>query len=143
MTGDYIPAAVRQLVVQRARSCCEYCLIPALISLMPYEVDHIVAQKHGGLTQPENLALACTLCNKLKGTDLASIDPVTGEMVPLYHPRRDHWSDHFRLNGSEIVGLTGVGRATARLLQLNRPERLAEREILLAAGMLHISSSDQ
>lgn len=110
---------------------------------MPYEVDHIVAQKHGGLTQPENLALACTLCNKHKGTDLASIDPVTGEMVPLYHPRRDHWSDHFRLNGSEIVGLTGVGRATARLLQLNRPERLAEREILLAAGMLHISSSDQ
>ena len=59
--------------------------------------------------------MACTLCNKHKGTDLASIDPVTGEVVPIYHPRRDHWDDHFRLNGSEIVGLTGVGRATARL----------------------------
>ena len=82
--------------------------------------------------------MACKVCNKFKGTDLASIDPDTGELTPLYHPRRDHWSDHFRLNGPEVVPLTAIGRATARLLQLNRPERVAEREILIAAGLLQI-----
>jgi hypothetical protein len=138
VTGDYISASLRRTVEDRARECCEYCLTPALIALLPHEVDHIIAQKHGGLTQADNLALACTVCNKHKGTDLASIDPSTGEVVSLYHPRRDRWTDHFQLNGAEIVPLTPVGRATARLLQLNRPERLPEREILIAASVLRV-----
>jgi len=136
--GDYIPLTLRQLVAERARGRCEYCLTPLQIALVPHEVDHIVAQKHGGLTQSDNLALACTLCNRHKGTDLASIDRDTGELTPLYHPRRDRWSEHFRLNGPEIVPRTPIGRATIRLLQLNRPERLVEREILIAAGVLLI-----
>jgi len=57
--------------------------------IAPHEVDHVIAEKHGGLTEPDNLALSCTLCNKHKGSDLTSIDPETGDIVPLYHPRKD------------------------------------------------------
>ncbi|WP_414621625.1 HNH endonuclease [Calothrix sp. CCY 0018] len=56
-----------------------------------------MAEKHGGLTEAENLALACTLCNKHKGSDLTSIDPETGDIVPLYHPRKDQWREHFKI----------------------------------------------
>jgi 5-methylcytosine-specific restriction endonuclease McrA len=103
-----------------------------------HEVDHIVAQKHGGMTQADNLALSCSLCNKHKGTDLTTLEAGTGEIVPLYHPRRDRWTDHFRLNGAEIEPLTSVGRATVRLLQLNRSERITERELLIRAGVLRM-----
>jgi 5-methylcytosine-specific restriction endonuclease McrA len=82
--------------------CCEYCFTPEIASFAAHEVDPIVAQKHGGLTQEDNLALSCTLCNKHKGTDLASIDPNTGEITPLYHPRRDRWFEHFCLVGQNL-----------------------------------------
>jgi len=138
VTGACIAASLRRLVEERAHGCCEYCWTPAQVSLTPHEVDHIVAQKHGGLTQADNLALSCSLCNKHKGTDLTTLEPGTGEIVALYHPRRDHWADHFRLNGAEIEPLTPIGRATVRLLQLNRPERITERDILISAGLLRI-----
>ena len=73
-----------------------------------------------------------------KGTDIASLDPQTGQLTPLYHPRRDRWTDHFRLAEAHIVPLTAVGRVTVWLLQLNQPERVAERELLLAAGALRL-----
>ena len=138
MTRIHIAAPLRRLVEDRANGCCEYCLTPQQISLTQHEVDHIIAQKHGGSTEADNLALACSLCNKHKGTDLATLDPVTGEIASLYHPRRDRWADHFRLNGAEIGPLTPVGRATVRLLQVNRAERLTERAMLIAAGALRI-----
>jgi len=65
--GTYIPSALRQEVYDRAGGCCEYCLIPETAVLVPHEVDHIIAQKHGGLTESGNLALSCTVCNKYKG----------------------------------------------------------------------------
>lgn len=84
----------------------------------------------------DNLALCCALCNKYKGTDVASIDPQSGEIERLFHPRRDRWGDHFDLRGGMIVSKTGIGRVTVRLLQLNRPERIKERELMLRAGLL-------
>ena len=92
----YIPVALRRLVHERAGGACEYCLVPEAMTFAPHEVDHIVAQKHGGATDADNLALSCALCNMHKGSDLASIDPETGEVVPLFHPRRQRWSDHAR-----------------------------------------------
>ena len=103
-------------------------------------MDHIVALKHGGLTEADNLALSCALCNKHKGSDLASLDPETGEIAPLYHPRRDRWVNHFQVVGAHIVPLTPVGRVTVRLLQFNQSERVAERELLIASGALRVSS---
>lgn len=108
------------------------------LTLGPHEVDHIVAQKHGGQTTVENLALSCTCCNKHKGSDLSSIDPSTGLVTLLYHPRRDHWENHFRIEGARFVSLTPTGRATVHLLQLNTRERIAERQLATKAGLLAV-----
>ena len=115
---------------------CEYCLIPETAVFAVHEIDHIIAQKHGGPTDADNLALSCALCNKHKGSDLVSLDPETGLTVPLYHPRRDHWTDHFQVHAGQVVPLTPMGRVTVRLLQLNHPDRVEERTLLIAARLL-------
>jgi hypothetical protein len=136
MAQKYVPVALRRLVRTRAAECCEYCLIPEQITLAAHWVDHIVAEKHGGQTEEGNLALSCVLCNQRKGSDLTSIDPQTGQITPLFHPRRDRWQEHFRWVGARIEPLTPIGRVTVRLLQLNHPDRIAERELLLQIGLL-------
>jgi len=141
--SDYIPAPLRQQVHDRANGQCEYCLTPQTAALVSPEIDHIVARKHGGETEADNLALACTLCNKYKGSDLTSIDPDSGQITPLFHPRRQRWADHFRLENARIVSLTATGRATVNLLQLNRLERVAERNLLLAADAIQIPEQDK
>jgi hypothetical protein len=98
-------------------------------------VDHIIALKHSGLTSESNLALSCARCNKYKGSDVTSIDPATGSTERLFHPRNDHWNEHFQL-GAEIIGRTPIGRVTVKLLPMNRPERVSERELLIEAGLL-------
>ena len=125
-----VPEPVRRLVSERARHCCEYCLLNERDSYTPHQVDHIVSQKHGGRSDPQNLAWACTRCNSWKGSDIGSIDPETDELVPLFQPRRDRWKDHFELRGYRIEPLTPVGSATVRLLRLNADQRMAERRIL-------------
>src|SRR5947208_2104935 len=97
MPQAYISSEIRLLVRERAMAACEYCLIPEAYSFFAHEVDHIIAQQHGGETIEWNLAFACIVCNKHKGPNLASIDPQSGDVVPLYHPRRDRWLNHFRL----------------------------------------------
>jgi 5-methylcytosine-specific restriction endonuclease McrA len=114
-------------------------LIPDVATFAPHEIDHIIAEKHGGRTEAENLALSCTLCNKHKGSDLASVDLETGEIIPLYHPRLNQWNEHFRLSGAEFTPLTAIGRVTVRLLQLNRKDRVEERQLLLEAGIIERS----
>jgi hypothetical protein len=84
MPQAYISSELRALVRQRAAGACEYCLIPEDFSFFVHEIDHIIAQQHGGETIERNLALACIVCNKHKGTNLASIDPRTGDVVSLY-----------------------------------------------------------
>ncbi|RLC12738.1 MAG: HNH endonuclease [Deltaproteobacteria bacterium] len=133
--GTYISAKLRRMVYERAGGCCEYCLIPETAALAVHEIDHIIAQKHGGLTQADNLALSCAICNKHKGSDLASLDPITGEIVALYHPRRERWSDHFQLREGLLTGLTPTGRVTVKLLQLNNPYRIQERNLLILSGI--------
>jgi hypothetical protein len=124
-------AAFRQDVAERAGYNCEYCQTPERASFAQHEIDHIVAVKHGGKTDGDNLAFACTLCNRRKSSDLSSLDPVTGQLVPLFHPRRDRWDEHFRSERAELVGLTPSGRATIQLLRLNHPHRIKERLVRL------------
>lgn len=138
MSKSYIPSALRKLVYERAKGCCEYCFFPEVTTLASQEVDHIIAEKHCGETSADNLALSCVLCNKLKGSDIASIDPDSGKLAPLYHPRKDSWIEHFQLNGAEFIPLTPIGRVTVRLLQLNRKDRVEERQLLIEAGMLNV-----
>ncbi|MBL7064007.1 MAG: HNH endonuclease, partial [Anaerolineae bacterium] len=135
MSPGTIPAALRRFVTERAGGRCEYCLVHQDVSPFTHEVDHLVARKHGGPTVSENLALACLLCNRRKGSDLTSIDLVSGEIVTLFNPRVQSWSDHFSLEGARIVGLTPAGRATVFLLALNAPVRLVERQTLIERGL--------
>ena len=135
MSRSYISVELRKRVAERAHGCCEYCLIPEIAVLFAHQVDHIIAEKHGGLTEAANLALACAICNKYKGSDIASLD--VNEVVRLFHPRRDSWNAHFALSNAEITPLTAVGRVTVSLLQLNRTERIAERDLLIKAGVLN------
>jgi len=121
---------LRTEVAQRAGRRCEFCLIHEDDAGFPHQVDHIVSRKHGGSSTSENLAYACVVCNRHKGSDVASIDPRTGAMVPIFDPRKDRWRDHFRLEGTLIEPISGSGRATVRLLQLNAPERILERRLL-------------
>ncbi len=138
MSSSHLPSSVRQLVYERAAGCCEYCLIPETAVLAVHQIDHIISRKHGGSDEVNNLALSCVVCNKHKGSDLTSIDPETGKIVPLFHPRQDKWTDHFGLHRAQFIGLTPTGRVTIRLLQLNRPDRVEERELLIAAKVFKI-----
>ncbi|MGL5064884.1 MAG: HNH endonuclease [Microcoleus sp.] len=132
MSKTYVSASLRRTVYDRANGCCEYCLIPETLALSSHQVDHIIAEKHRGETIESNLALSCSLCNKNKGSDFASIDPETGEVVRLYNPRKDCWADHFQLQtkSGTIEPLTAIGRVTVGLLQVNRVECLTERKLL-------------
>lgn len=133
--SDTLTPELRQLVRERAEGRCEYCRVHQDTSPFAYEIDHIVARKHGGQTVPENLALSCLACNRRKGSDLTTIDPVTAVVIPLFNPRVQRWSDHFVLREAAIDGLTAIGRGTVFLLALNAPDRLIRREALLVAGL--------
>ncbi|MBI1747631.1 MAG: HNH endonuclease [Acidobacteria bacterium] len=129
-----IPVAIRQLVAHRAHECCEYCRLHQDDADSTHQIDHLMAIKHGGLTASENLALACPLCNRYKGSDLAAIDPVGGMAVPIFNPRTQIWSEHFTFAGAAIIGLTPTGRATVELLRINDAARLIDRQSLMTAG---------
>ncbi|MBE9041518.1 HNH endonuclease [Oscillatoriales cyanobacterium LEGE 11467] len=131
---SYVSATLRRLVTQRAAQQCEYCRFPQSASLFAFEMEHIIAEKHDGITEAENLALSCPCCNRFKGTDLGSIDPETQQLTPFFNPRLQNWSDHFELEVGTIVPLTPEGRVTAKILQFNLPERILEREQLMAIG---------
>jgi hypothetical protein len=130
----YVSAALRRLVTERANAQCEYCRFPQTASLFAFEMEHIIAEKHDGITEAENLALSCPCCNRFKGSDIGSIDPQTQQLTPFFHPRRQEWSDHFQLEGGIIVPLTPEGRVTAKILQFNLSERILEREQLSSVG---------
>jgi len=134
MTSAYIPSALRQLVSTRAAGRCEYCRVHEADVLLPHQPDHIIAEQHGGETTPDNLALACIHCNRHKGTNIASLDPDTGQLTSLFNPRTQVWADHFALIGAQIIPQTPVGRVTVRLLRLNDLQRLRVRQALVEAG---------
>ncbi len=135
MSHTHISATLRRKVLERAGGRCEYCGLPVRFSFAAHQIDHVIPEKHGGETVADNLALSCILCNKYKGSDLASIDPKTGMITPLYNPRTQQWQLHFLLNENGfLVSETAEGRATIRLLQFNRAERIEERRLMRVAG---------
>jgi hypothetical protein len=122
-------------VWRRAGGMCEYCHMPHQCDELDFEIDHIIAQQHGGKTVARNLALACFACNHYKGPNLAGIDPKTGRVVRLFHPRRHAWARHFRWNGPFLVGITPIGRATVAVLRVNLPHRVRLRRELIEEGL--------
>ena len=130
----YTPASLRARVVTRAQASCEYCLVHTDYAAFKHEIDHVIAIKHGGATEADNLAYAGVRGNRFKGTHVAALDPQTGEIVPLFNPRKQPWREHFRLDGPVIVPLSASGRATERLLELNQIDRVLLRQELIAGG---------
>lgn len=128
-------STLRSLVRHRAADICEYCRLPQQASqFVRFHIEHIIARQHGGKSEADNLALACHSCNFHKGPNIAGIDPESGALTPLFHPRRQRWNDHFVWQGTRIEGRTAIGRATATLLAMNNWQRLEMRENLLADG---------
>jgi hypothetical protein len=116
-------------VAERAAYRCEYCHAPEIVFNFPFEVEHIVPQARDGSDEPENLALACRSCNLFKSDFETGQDEEGQAEVPLFHPRRDPWEQHFRMSveSAEILGITPAGRATVARLQMNRPRQIAAR----------------
>jgi hypothetical protein len=131
-----VDTAARALVRERANNRCEYCLLRQEHCDFTHHVEHILSKQHGGRDTAGNLALACHRCNLRKGPNLTGVDPMTGELVPLFHPRRDRWREHFVFHGPRIEGLTPIGRATLQVLAMNDPRRLELRSEFLARGGL-------
>jgi hypothetical protein len=129
-------AATRNLVRRRAGDRCEYCLLPQRYSHRAHHIEHIVAMQHGGSDDIGNLALACHRCNFCKGPNLTGFDPESGRIVPLFHPRRERWAEHFAWRGARIEGLTATGRTTVLVLAMNDVRRLDLRAEILAHGEL-------
>jgi len=128
-------AALMRLVWQRAKRCCEYCRMRQEFDRTPFEIDHIIAGKHKGPTVAANLALSCFYCNSFKGSDIGGLDGVSGKLKPLFNPRRQQWSRHFRWEGAYLIGRTPTGRVTIELLKINDPFRVELREELIDEGL--------
>jgi hypothetical protein len=132
-------------VRRRADSCCEYCRMPQAAFRRPFHIEHIVAKQHGGPTELANLALACWYCNLKKGPNLTGVDPDTAEVVPLFHPRKDKWTDHFSVRAGslnprtiEIVAFTPGDGARARFERRNEasaPARTMERRTVRSSRL--------
>ena len=122
---------LRRLAGQR----CDYCRMPEHFDRLPFQVDHIIAEQHGGATLLENLAWSCLHCNKRKGPNIAGIDPDSGQLAALFHPRVQDWQRHFFWDGPTLRGRTRSARATIAVLGINDPDLLALRAELLDEGV--------
>lgn len=111
----------------RAGDRCEYCRINQALQSAIFHVEHIHPTSKGGSSTPDNLAWSCPTCNFRKAARDRGIDPQTGESVPLFHPRRDRWADHFEWKGYQLTGRTPIGRATVEVLRPNEDRRITIR----------------
>jgi hypothetical protein len=123
-------------VRRRANDACEYCRMPrALYPTVPFPIDHIIAQQHGGPTSLGNLALSCLHDNSHMGPNIAGLDPLTRKLTRLFNPRRHKWERHFRWEGPYLVGRTAVGRVTVAVLAMNHPSAVEVRAALIEEGI--------
>jgi len=63
-------------------------------------------------------------------------DAAIDKTFRLFNPRVDVWSEHFAWTSdfAEIVGLTAIGRATIKALNLNREGLVNQRRMLHKYG---------
>jgi hypothetical protein len=136
MSQTRIPKALRNKVAAKARYRCGYCLTQEKVTGMPMDVDHLIPEALGGPTEEANLWLVCGLCNAFKSNRVNVVDPETGEIIVLFNPRYQIWSEHFRWvsSGEIIEGITSTGRATVSALQLNRELLVEARRLWAAVG---------
>ena len=140
----YIPVNLQRRIRDRFGNCCAYCRTAEHLTATTFEFEHITAQSAGGETTFENLCLSCPMCNRFKSDQMAAIDPITLDRVPLFHPQQTRWTDHFKWNDdhTEIVGLTPIGRATVSALKMNRTQMVQVRRMWVVLGEHPTMTSD-
>jgi hypothetical protein len=108
---------------QRAKGRCEYCQMPQAADDATFEIDHIAARKHHGLTVATSLYVICYYCNSLKCLDLTSLESRNRRITPPFNPRRH-----------KMVDAISLGRRLPGWLHRNRPRhsRIAshQRQVL-------------
>jgi len=117
-----VKETTKKLVRERAKFFCEYCHSLEEASAALFAIDHIIPQSlPGSSDDPDNLALACQRCNGYRYNFTTGIDPETGDIIAIFNPRKQKWSDHFiwSADGLTIIGITPTGRATCNRLDLN------------------------
>jgi 5-methylcytosine-specific restriction endonuclease McrA len=121
MARSYIPIDIERRVRKDAQNRCGYCLSPQRLVMARLEMEHIIPIAKGGSNDESNLWLACPICNRYKSDKITNIDSETGEIVKLFNPRTQVWSEHFfwTKDGLQIVGKTPTGRATVKALHLS------------------------
>jgi len=136
MSAAHISRSLRQAIIRDFRGRCAYCQTAIAITGARLVIDHITAESAGGKTVRENLCSTCHSCNEFKGPKSTGIDPETGRPEPLFHPRQQQWNIHFRWSedGTRIVGITPIGRATVVALNLNHPEIVEARRRWVQIG---------
>ncbi|MCC5621914.1 HNH endonuclease [Nostoc sp. CHAB 5715] len=129
-----IDDATKEIVRKRANFLCEYCHSPERISTTRFTVDHLIPKSIGGAAEINNLALACRRCNERRYNFVAGYDSETQAIVPLFNPRQQIWSEHFlwSADGRTIIGITPIGRATCKRLDMN-DERYPEDDSIQSA----------
>jgi hypothetical protein len=132
----YISDILRDFVANRAAYKCEYCRVDAQNYFFSFHIDHIVSIKHGGTTSPENLAYSCQICNLNEGSDIATFLANTNNPVRFYNPRTDIWNTHFSIDETGLLeAITDIGAATIKILDLNHPESIIERQEMIRLGL--------
>ncbi len=131
-----IPLRLRQILDEECHHRCGYCLTTEANVGMPLTVDHIIPRSKGGKTTLANLWLVCYRCNEFKEDQTEAEDPLTGKSVPLFNPRTQSWSEHFAWSpdGTHVIGLTAIGRATVIALRMNDEVRVAARRRWVSVG---------
>ena len=131
---------IRRFLAEQANHCCEYCHAPSFLALAvvtSFEIEHIIPKSKDGIDEKTNLAFSCPRCNRLKSNRTEAVDPQTKSVVGLFHPRQQCWSEHFAhsTDGTQIIGLTPEGRATAQLLRFNDPRVIKTRRAWVTLGL--------
>ncbi len=136
MARKYVTVQQRQIITERAKGRCEYCLSRADYATQSFSVEHIIPISKGGETILENLALACPGCNGYKYNKVNHPDPIDGELCSLFNPRTQNWQEHFSWSDdfTRVIALTAVGRATVEALKINRQGVVNMRKALFAIG---------
>lgn len=132
----YLSQNLRRRLAQADNRHCAYCHTKEANTGQPMTVDHILPRAQGGQTVFANLCFACRLCNEFKGSQTSVLDPLSGTVTPLFHPRRESWAEHFAWDetGATLLGLTATGRATIVALQMNHPVIVAARRRWVGVG---------
>lgn len=132
----YISANLQRQIRTHFANYCAYCRTFESLTVTPFEYEHIIPLASGGETTFENLCLACPTCNRHKAHRQTAVDPLTNQMVSLFHPHRQAWEEHFSWNedATEIQGLTPIGRATVAALKMNRIQLVRVRRMWVKMG---------